>query len=143
MDPLKLAALDSDDLAVISAHLQDAVLKVGDMTFLPREKRFALVANRFDWEGDRRDQRQRRRTGVHFDRVLKAQRSRIRSDAPDAVLNLLAVTFEETDAPSGVVTLHFSGGGAVRLEVECLEAAMRDLGPAWETGSRPSHDTQS
>lgn len=141
MEPLKLAALDTDDLAVISAHLQDAVLKVADMTFLPREKRFALVANRFDWEGDRRNQRQRRRTGLHFDRVLKAQRARIRSDAPDAVLNLLAVTFEETNAPSGIVTLHFSGGGAVRLEVECLEAAMRDLGPAWETGSRPTHDT--
>jgi hypothetical protein len=143
MEPLKLAALDTDDLAIMSAHLQDAVLKVGDMTFIPREKRFALVANRFDWEGDRRNQRQRRRTGLHFDRVLTAQRARIRSDAADAVLNLLAITFEETDAPSGVVTLHFSGGGAVRLTVECLEAAMRDLGPAWETGSRPSHDTGS
>lgn len=139
MDELKLVALDADDLAVMSAHLQDAVLKVGDMAWLPGENRFALVANRFDWENATARQPRRRRTGLHFDRVLRVRRARIRADAPDAVLNLLAVTFEETDAPSGRVTLVFSGGAAIQLEVECLEAAMKDLGPVWETKSRPDH----
>jgi hypothetical protein len=55
------------------------------------------------------------------------------------VLNLLAVEFEETDAPAGVVTLTFSGGGALRLEVECLEAELADLGPSWPAGCRPVH----
>ncbi|GGH11291.1 hypothetical protein GCM10007036_08240 [Alsobacter metallidurans] len=142
VNALKLVALDDEDLAVVSAHLQDAVLKVGDITWLPREKRFALVANRFAWEAQRTETGERRRTGLSFARVLKVQRSRVRGDAPDAVLNLLAVTFQPTDAPSGLVTLVFSGGGAIRLEVECLEAEMRDLGPAWETPNRPVHQLQ-
>ena len=57
----------------------------------------------------------------------------------DAVLNLLAVEFSETEAPSGVVTLTFSGGAAVRLEVECLEAELADLGPSWTTAACPVH----
>ena len=143
LEHLKLVALDTDDLAVISAHLQDSVLKVADMAWLPRQNRFALVANRFDWESASQGRYLRRRTGLHFDRVLRVRRTKIRADAPDAVLNLLAVTFEQTDAPSGLVTLFFSGGGAVQLEVECLEAQMSDLGPAWETSVKPVHEAES
>jgi hypothetical protein len=139
MDDLKLLALDKEDLEVLSAHLQDAVLKVGDMAFLPAQQRFALVANRFDWDSAESGHNRRRRTGMHFERVLRVRRQNMRTDAPDAVLNLLAVTFEETEAPSGVVTLVFSGGAAVQLEVECLECQLRDLGPVWETASRPVH----
>ena len=139
MDKLKLVALDSEDLAVVSAHLQDAVVKVADMAWLAREKRFALVCNRFDWESAEAGQRRRRRTGLQFGRVLKVQH-RLQEAGPDAVLNLLAVTFEEGEAPSGAVTLVFSGGGALRLEVERLECEMRDLGPMWETPSTPKHD---
>lgn len=139
MDDLKLVALDKEDLEVLSAHLQDAVLKVGDMTFLPGQRRFALVANRFDWDSALHGQNRRRRTGLHFERVLRVRRSRLRLDDPEAVLNLLAVAFDETDAPSGRVTLVFSGGAAVQLDVECLEGQLRDLGPVWETASRPVH----
>lgn len=139
MDKLKLVSLDSEDLAVVSAHLQDAVVKVADMAWLAREQRFALVCNRFDWEGAIEGQRRRRRTGLHFGRVLKVQH-RLPDTTPDSVLNLLAVTFEEGEAPSGAVTLVFSGGGALRLEVECLECEMRDLGPIWETPSTPQHE---
>ena len=57
----------------------------------------------------------------------------------DVVLNLLAVEFSETDAPSGVVTISFSGGATLRLEVECLEAELADLGPSWTTAARPVH----
>ena len=139
MDTLKLVALDPEDLAVVSAHLQDAVLKLADIAWLAREKRFALVCNRFDWEAADGGQRLRRRTGLNFGRVLKVQH-RLAENAPDAVVNLLAVTFEEGEAPSGAVTLVFSGGGAIRIEVECLECEMRDLGPMWETPSTPRHE---
>jgi hypothetical protein len=142
-DTLKLVALDQEDLAVVSAHLQDAVVKIADFAWLPREKRFALVCNRFDWEGAAGGMRRRRRTGLHFDRVLRVRQSRVRTGADDAVLNLLAVTFDVADEPSGVVTLVFSGGAAIRLEVECLECQMRDLGPVWETTNAPAHDTDS
>ena len=142
-DLLKLTALDADDLEVISAHLQDAVLLVGDMKFLPGESRFAAVVNRFDWQGadagDRAKLYQRRRSGLRFDRVNSVKARNIRQDAGDAVLELLAVRFEAADGPAGRVTLVFAGGGAIRLDVECIEAALGDLGPAWRTENRPAH----
>jgi len=139
---LKLAALDQDDLGVISVHLQDAVMKVGDMAWLPAEGRFAAVLNRFDWEHGVRSERgpwRRRRVGLSFDRVAAAQIRAIRTRAANAVLELLAIEFEPAEPPGGTVTLVFAGGAAVRLTVECIEARLADLGPAWETRSRPGH----
>ena len=136
-DELKLTALDADDLAVISAHMQDAVLKVGDIRHLGAAKQFALIANRFAWDAD---QPERRRTGLHFDRVTRVKSQRIRQGDKNAVVSLLAISFEEKDAPSGDIVLTFSGGGLIRLEVECIEARLRDLGPAWGTERRPKHD---
>jgi hypothetical protein len=140
---LKLAAFDEEDLAVVSACVQDAVLKVGDLVYLPKERRFAIGMNRFTWEkagdGTRKDY-ERRRTALTFDRVLSVKASNIRRDRPDAVLELLAVAFDVTDAPAGIVTVIFAGGGALRLEVEVLEARLADLGAAWATNARPSHD---
>lgn len=63
MDKLKLIALDAEDLAVVSAHLQDAVLKVADMAYLPREKRFAMLVNRFDWASVIKGAKRRSRSG--------------------------------------------------------------------------------
>ena len=141
-DRLKLAALDEEDLAVLSAHVQDAVLKVADMAYLPKENRFVVVMNRFGWEqvaGRRRDY-QRRRAALTFDRVDAVKTSRIRRADGDAVLNLLAVEFSPSNPPAGAITLVFAGGGAVRLDVECIEVRLADLGAAWATTAKPSHD---
>ena len=135
---LQLAALDAEDLDVISAHMQDALLLVGDMTFNAKRKQFALVANRFAW--DEEETRQRRRSGLHFDRVLAVKHLNIRTPEKDAVLSLLAIGFEEGDQPSGSIVLTFSGGGSIRLQVECIEVSMKDLGPAWETRHTPVHE---
>ena len=145
MGKLKLFALDTEDLDVISAHLQDAVAQVGDLRWLPAEKRFVMIVNRFDWTegGGRKGDHHRRRTALHFERVNCVRRRAIRQDTPQAVVNLLAVRFEETDSPAGTVELIFSGGAAIRLDVECLEASMSDLGPAWTTPSVPAHDIES
>lgn len=138
-DPLKLMALDADDLAIVSAHLQDAVLKVADIVWLPAEKRFALASRRFDWEGVPLGQRRRRLTALHFDRVLAVRSTGVDKATPDQVLSLLAIGFTERDSPTGDVTLHFSDGAAIRLEVECIEAQMKDLGPVWEALATPGH----
>ena len=135
---LQLAALDAEDLAVISAHMQDAVLLVGGMSFNQRRQQFALVANRFAW--DETETRQRRRTGLHFDRVRAVKTLNIRGSEKAAVLSLLAITFSESDSPSGEVLLRFSGGGTVRLDVECIECQLKDLGSAWSTPNMPQHD---
>jgi Protein of unknown function (DUF2948) len=140
---LRLVALDVEDLPVLSAHCQDAVLKAGDLLFLPAEQRFVVVMNRFVWEatgaGWRKRDYQRRRAALHFDRVETVRSTGIDRDSGTAVLALLAVSFEPRDSPSGDVVLNFAGGGAIRLGVECLEAQLADLGPAWATAHAPHH----
>jgi hypothetical protein len=141
MEPLKLTALDNDDLSVISAHLQDAVVLIGDIRYLPGQQRFVMVVNRFDWQSADGKKAMRRRCGVHFDRVQAVQSRKVRQGADDAVLSLLAVGFKAGDvAPEGSIELTLSGGGSIRLDVECIEASLEDLGPMWETGNIPSHD---
>lgn len=142
MDALKLVALDDQDLSIISAHVQDAVAKVGDLEYLPATKRFVLPMNRFAWEaksGLFRRHNERRQSVLHFDRVLGAKTSGIPRDKPAQVLSLLAISFLALDAPAGIVELIFSGGGAIMLDVECIEARLADLGGAWEAASRPLH----
>jgi hypothetical protein len=141
MDQLKFVVLDAEDLAVVSAHLQDAVLKVSDVLWRPQEKRLVLAVNRFDWESAQSGEPEyrRRRAALRFERVLSCKCKHVNPAGKDAVLNLLAVEFAPTDAPSGVVTLTFSGDIAVRLEVECLEAELVDLGPTWTTSACPAH----
>ena len=141
MQPLKLIALDQDDIAVVSTHLQDAVVKVADVIWLPSEKRLVIGLNRFDWEacGEVSPCYQRRRTALRFERVLALRCRNVSPAAKDAVLNLLAVEYAENDAPSGTVTLIFSGDAALRLEVECLECELADLGPTWTAAARPAH----
>jgi hypothetical protein len=139
MDLLKLVALDEEDLAVISAHLQDASVKLEDIAFLPRERRLALCVRRFDWEAEPDDPPRRRLTGLRFDCVQAVRSRNIDPARKDLVLNLLAVTFEPLAEPSGAITLIFADDRAVRIEVECIEAQMRDMGPVWEAECRPVH----
>jgi Protein of unknown function (DUF2948) len=138
MELLKLAALDADDLGVISAHLQDAILKVGDLKYLKKAKTFAAIASRFAWEVEA--EKERRLAGLQFARVLSVQSHRVAMGDPTGVLSLLSMSFTATDEPSGVITLNLSGGGVIRLQVECIEARLTDLGPAWDTANMPSHD---
>lgn len=144
MQDLKLIALDAEDLAVVSAHLQDAVVRVEDMAFLMGERRFVAVANRFDWEtaadAPARKGFARRRTGLRFDRVQSAKVSGIDLKDKTATLCLLAIEFSAVAEPAGLITLVFSGGGAIRLDVECIEAELKDLGAAWQTPYKPRHD---
>jgi hypothetical protein len=138
MPDLKLLALDGEDLEVISATTQDAVLRVGDMGFAKADRRFALLMNRFAWEAGGKT-RQRKRTALHFDRVSDVKVQGIDTNAVDGVLELLAVRYTMTDDPAGTVDLDFAGGGTVRLSVECLEARLQDLGAAWAAKATPTH----
>ena len=140
MNSLKLVALDRDDLEVVSAHLQDAVIKPADIRWRPSENRLVIGLCRFDWEAAHADapQYRRRYAALRFERARNCKTHKI-DTVKDMDLNLLAVAFTEGDAPSGVVTLTFSGGGILRLEVECLEAELVDLGAAWATVDCPDH----
>ncbi|WFP62821.1 MULTISPECIES: DUF2948 family protein [unclassified Mesorhizobium] len=144
MAALKLIALDDQDLSIVSAHVQDAVMKVSDLEYLPAAKRFVLSMNRFVWEaksGLFRQHNERRQSVLHFDRVLGAKTSGIARDKPAEVLSLLAISFVAISKPAGIIELVFSGGGTIMLDVECIEARLADIGGAWEATSRPVHRT--
>ena len=139
MDMLKFVVLDEEDLEVVSTHVQDAVVRASDILWRPREKRVLLALHRFDWEAAQSEKPEFRRRGaaLRFERVLSCKCRGV--DGKDPVLSLLAVEFAETDPPAGIVTLTFSGGPALRLEVECLEAELADLGPTWTAATCPAH----
>ena len=141
MGELKLLALDGEDLEVIAAHAQDAVVRVADMGFAKSDHRFALLLNRYAWEEDsNRGKGQRRRTALRIERVDSVNTSGIDLKAREGVLELLSVSFTPGEAPAGEVTLYFAGGGTVRLAVECLEVKLHDLGAAWAAAGRPAHE---
>src|SRR5258708_33653599 len=117
MEPVKFVALDRDDLEVVSTHLQDALVKVADVMWRPQERRLVVALSRFDWlsaEGTKPELR-RCRAALRFERVKCCKCRNVNPAGKDAVLNLLAVGFRETDAPAGNVDLIVSGRGTVRL----------------------------
>jgi DUF2948 family protein len=128
---LKLIALDADDLAVISTHVQDARVQASDIVWRQGEKRLVIGMNRLDWEQTLAGEATPRRlvAALRFDRVLACKSRNIDLAAQDAVLDLVGIEFHEGEPPGGSALLLFSGGGALRLDLECLECELTDLGP--------------
>ena len=127
----KLIALDADDLAVISAHVQDAAVLVADIIWRQGEKRLVIGMSRIDWDQSIEGEVTPRRllAALRFDRVLACKSRDIDLAAADVGLELLGIEFHAADAPSGSAVLIFADGGALRLDVECLEVELADLGP--------------
>jgi hypothetical protein len=141
----KLIALDADDLAVISAHVQDAAVAASDIIWRQGEKRLVVGMNRPDWDQCLSGEVEPRRllAALRFDRVLSCKSRNIDLDAAQAVLELVGIEFHPTDPPGGSVVLLFTGGGALRLDVECLECELADLGPEDLGASDPGEDQRS
>jgi DUF2948 family protein len=127
---LKLIALDADDLAVISTHVQDARIQTSDIIWRQDEKRLVIGMNRLDWEQTLAGEAEPRRliAALRFDRVLACKSRNIDLEAPDKALDLVGIEFHEAEAPGGSAVLLFAQGGALRLDVECLECELTDLG---------------
>lgn len=138
-DLLKLYALDREGLAVISAHAQDVCVKRADMSYLPQQRRFVLGGMRYDWAAAKQGREERVGSVLRFDRVLHVSHVGLEEHEPQEVLNLLGVTFEKTESPSGMVFLAFADGAVVRLEVECLEVELCDVGPRTEACACQGH----
>ncbi len=143
MPDLKLLALDEEGLEVISAHAQDAIIRVCDMGFAKSDRRFACIMNRYVWEkGEQKSKGVRARSAMHFDHVLEVKSTGIDLNAHEGVLNLLMIGFTAADSPEGIVTLNFAGGGTIELRVECLELRLNDLGASWAAKATPSHNIE-
>ena len=138
--PLKLRGEDDDDLAVISAVLQDALVAVGEMAYFPDEARFVLVANRFRWEPPAAGARQnleRQLAGLRFDGVTSVQRRGFHPGESERLMVLLAIRSEP-----GLLYLDFAGGGSIRLEVKQILCHLDDLGEPWPARWRPRHPVE-
>jgi hypothetical protein len=142
MTRLKLAAADAEDLEIISARLQDAVAKLKNITWLPKKRRFAAVVNRLQWEDGGKT---RVRAGLHFDGVLKVQSHKVKLGADEAVVSVLAVTFQPNkgEDPGGVIEIVLAGGGAFRLTVECIDAELADMSGPWAAIGTPDHEADN
>ncbi|MBA2587198.1 MAG: DUF2948 family protein [Alphaproteobacteria bacterium] len=141
---LKLAAADPEDLQILSARLQDAVVKLKNFIWLPKKRRFAAVVNRLAWEDGGKT---RVRSGLHFDGVLKVQSSKVKLGAGEAVVSVLAVGFTPNKSeegggedPGGVIEIVLAGGGALRLTVECIDAELADMSGPWAARGTPDHE---
>jgi Protein of unknown function (DUF2948) len=143
MPKLKIAALDAEDLVIVAAHLQDAVVRMGDVLWQPKQRLLAMAVNRFDAlePAGRGQPGVRRRALLRVERALGARIRGLPISDPNAVLSLLTVRFEPAEAPGGTLILVFSGGAEIALTVECIELAVADLGPAWGALSRPDHSS--
>jgi hypothetical protein len=133
-----LAAEDAEDLTILSARLQDAAARLGDFAWLPKQRRFAGVVNRLTWEDGGKT---RVRAGLHFDGVLAVKTQNVKLGATAAVVSILALTFTPAavDDPAGTVEIVLAGGGAIRLEVECIAAELADLTQPWAARATPDH----
>jgi hypothetical protein len=142
---LKLIALDADDLAVISAHVQDAWVQTSDIVWRQGEKRLVIGMSRLDWEQTLAGETSPRRliAALRFDRVLACKSRNIDLEAAPSALELLGIEFYPAEAPGGSAVLLFAQGGALRLDVECLECELTDLGAdelgTSEAGIAPSN----
>lgn len=135
---LRLIAEDDEDLEVISAALQDAVTKIGDISFQPASKQLTVAFNRYRWEANGK-RGERLRSALQLGCVLSVQSRKLRREAKGAVLELLALSFEPGAAPGGTVSFTFAGGGDLRCEVECIEAVLADVSQPWPTPRTPEH----
>ena len=136
---LRLLAEDVDDLAVISAALQDAVARIGDIQWEPDHRRLTIAVNRFRWEAAD-GAHERVRAAVQLGGVMRVKARNLRPEAKDAVVQLLTVAFAAGEPPGGVVTFAFADGADLAVEVECIDAALADLSAPWPTPHPPEHE---
>jgi hypothetical protein len=134
--PLRLLAEDAEDLEIISAALQDAVVKVGDIQYQAAARKLTLAANRYRWEA----KGERVRAGLQLGGVMAVKAKNIRRTPKDAVVEVLAVSFEPGEPPGGAVTITLAGGGELRCEVECIDAVLADVSQPWPTRKTPAHE---
>ena len=138
--PLRLLAEDAGDLEILSAAAQDAIFRVADAVWLPSARRFTLKIQRFVWESATATSKgERVWAALSFDGVLNVRAQKVTQAVGDAFASLLSINFEAGECPAGTVTLNLADGGAIALDVECLDVVLADIGEAREAVGRPMH----
>ncbi len=139
--PLRLRALEPDDLQVISALVQDAVFPASETAWRARERRFAILLNRFRWEVPDRRPPERVRSLLVIDDVMKVRGRGVKPDDGKPVLSLLSLGFEAEGDGTGKILLTLSGDSAITADVEALDVMLKDVTKPYIAPSRsaPNH----
>ena len=137
--PLRLLAIDADDVQIISAALQDAIAHVGDIRYDPKVRTLTIMFNRFRWEGCDGPCGERVVAALQFGDVLRVRQRGMASEDPGALVSCLALGFEAGEPPGGQVLMRFSHGGDLAAEVECIDAVLADVSEAWPATRAPDH----
>lgn len=139
--PLRLRAEDADDLGLMSAAIQDAVFRMGDLSYLSKERRFLAGLNRFRWEtAGKRGPYHRIRSALAVEDVLAVRSRSVRLGAGDATGAILDMAFDPGEPPGGRITLRLAGGGEIAIDVDCIDVTLTDFGDPWTTPRRPDHE---
>jgi len=133
---LKLIAQNDEQLTILSSLAQDSIIKSNEMGYDKKNKRFALLMNRYRHEEENPS---RIRTAIHFDYVESVKSVGIDKESKDEILVLLAIRFEIKSKPSGVIFLEFSNNKSISFDVESIEAFLTDMGEPWKISNRPDH----
>ncbi len=140
---LKLIAKTDEDLRVISAHLQDSIVKTSDIANLQKNKIFLMQLNRFMWEDVEKGvfrKNKRIRTVLKFENVLKATSKNVNQKKNDRFLDFLAIEMFKMPDKNFEMNLIFSGDVVIKLVVEAIEVTLDDQGSPWESKNKPRHD---
>lgn len=142
--PINIAALDADDLSVISALAQDAVFPITEMKWHASSRQFGILLNRFRWElsASKTSKPERVQSVLAFENVTNIASQGIDRQDQDLVLSVLSLEFEAADETAGHVTINLAGDGAIRVSLEALECRLKDVTRPYvaPSGSAPSHD---
>lgn len=142
--PLRLGIETVEDLEIASALVQDAVGLAGEISWMPRRRRLAILVNRFRWEDREAAEVQKRdyervRTALVFDGVDAVRANGLDPSDKETIYSILGIRFEEGDLPAGTVTLELAGDGALALDVECLDGRVVDMSRPWKARGAPDH----
>ncbi|MCG8493408.1 MAG: DUF2948 family protein [Sneathiellales bacterium] len=140
---LKLKAQEEEDLAVLSAALEGAISSPGELGYSSSNRAFTMTASRFMWEQKSSSSSYRVRTGLYCSGILSVRANGISQDQRDVALELLSMDCTAGEDGSAVLDLNFAGGGTIRMELECIDLTLTDVGDPWETDKIPSHDTEN
>ena len=140
---LKLIAKTEEDLKVLSAHLQDSIVKTSGIAMLEKNRIFLMQLNRFMWEDVEKDVFRKNksiRTILKFENVIKVTSKNVNQKKNDRFLDFLAIETIKMPDKNYEMNLIFSGDIVIKLVVEALEVTLDDQGIPWESKNKPKHD---
>ncbi len=139
---LKLLAKTKEDIRVVSAYLQDAIVNVSDLANLKKNKIFLMQLNRFMWEDVEKGvfrKNKRIRTILKFENVIKVHAKNINQSKGDKFLDFLAIETNQMIDNNYEMKIVFAGDSILRIIAEVIEVTLDDQGKAWDTKNIPKH----